>query len=127
MKLSIQRVIFASEAMIPLMRAVGLSSAAQRGLCRLWKSLGDARDCFVLAETQLAEEYGAVGEEGRIAFRTDADAAEYVRRRAELLAGETEIEPIRVPDEPALWAASTPMVMLRLEGILLIGEEVPPC
>ncbi len=127
MKLSKQRVIFASDAMIPLMRAAGLSPDAQRGLCRLWQSLGEARDGFVLAEAQLAAEYGVICDGGKIAFSSDADAAEYTRRRAALLAEEAEIEPVRIPDEPPLWAASTPMVMLRLDGILLIGEGAGVC
>jgi hypothetical protein len=127
MKITMNRVILASDAMIPLMRAAGLSSAAQRGLCRLWQTLGDARDCFVLAETQLAEEYGTLGADRKLTFKQDSDAAEYSRRRAALLGEEVEITPIRIPDEPALWAASTPMVMLRLDGILLIGEEGEAC
>ena len=123
MKITMNRVIAACEAMIPLMRATGLSSAAQRGLCRLWRALGDARDCFVLGEAQLAEEYGTICDGGKLSFDSATNAAEYARRRAAMLCEACEIEPVRIPDEAALWAASTPMVMLRLEGLLLIGEE----
>ena len=109
MNITIQRALLAIEAMVPLMQAAGLSADAQRGLCRLWKSLGDARDSFLLADAQLAAEY--------------ADTEERGRRRAALLADEVDIDPVRIPDEPPIWAASTPIVIFRLEGLLLIGEE----
>lgn len=118
MKITMNRVLAACEAMMPLMEATGLSMRAQLGLVRLWKRLGEERNLYVAAEQKLAREHGTIGDDGRVVFRDELDAGEFARRRTELLCEEVEIEPVEIPDEAALWAASTPKVMMQLEGLL---------
>ena len=123
MKTTYGGAVEAIRAMKELMGAKGLNGRTQVKMVRLWNALAEHNRTAAEADRMLAEEYGAIGKNGVIDFTDEEKKMHVLREREEMLSTEIEIEPIEIVASDAFFAASSPDVLVALEGFISIKEE----
>lgn len=124
MNMPYHKIKAAAEALTPMMGARGLTGRTQIMLTRLWRELTAHMQTLAEADAALARAHGTLRTDGVIDFKDDANRAEFLAQRGEMLAAETEVHPVRIKPEKALFAVSTPEQWAALDGFIQIeGSE----
>ena len=121
-----QHVRDAFAALSPIMKQKGLSGTTQIAIARLWRALAEPAAIYADAELAAVREFGRIKADGKtIQFRDDNAKAAYLAKLAEMHAAEiAPIPPVRIPADPALFAATTPEALAALEPFITFeGSE----
>ena len=123
MKTTYRRINDALRALQPLMQIKGLSGRTQIALMRHWRSLAAEGTVYGDAEMAAVRAFGSLRDDGKtVKFKSpDAERA-YLERIAEMLNAETEISPVSITDDAALYEHTTPDTWAALDGFIVMEE-----